>query len=117
MIKSTSENPDSKSAKGLLSSTKHYLKSRIFNLCRSVTGQIQIRSVQVDASLFAFKVLVIDETANDLVAPLTKLGDLREHNIALHLNVAEKREPIRDVTCIYLLAPSERNVRHIVEDA
>lgn len=44
----------------------------------------------LDKSLFMFKVLVYDTQVQNLIAPIFKVGNLRECNVVLHLNINSK---------------------------
>ena len=42
----------------------------------------------VPKSLFTFKILVFDTNSQNIVAPIMKVGSLRDCNILLHLNMS-----------------------------
>jgi hypothetical protein len=41
----------------------------------------------IDKKILTFKVLVYDQTAQNIVATIMKVGSLRECNVALHLSM------------------------------
>lgn len=63
-----------------------------------------------------WKVLILDEHANTVLAPLVHISDLRQHNIPLFLSLHSKREPLHSVTIIYLIQPTPENIHQIVQD-
>lgn len=65
----------------------------------------------------AYKVLVLDATARDLLAPLLRVSDLRKHGVTLHLMLDSERQNISDVPAIYLCEASSANIKRIAQDA
>lgn len=63
-----------------------------------------------------WKVLVFDKFCQDVIAPLLKVGALRNHGVTLHLNLHSERLPVSDVPCVYFVEPTEDNVKRIGED-
>lgn len=63
-----------------------------------------------------WKVLVYDKFCQEVVAPLLKVGGLRNHGVTLHLNLASERLPVADVPAVYFVEPTEANIKRIVED-
>lgn len=59
--------------------------------------------LRMDKRILAFKVLVYDQQASNILANIMKVGALRDCNITLHLNINSKREQIPDMPAIYLL--------------
>lgn len=52
-----------------------------------------------------------------MIAPVMKVGSLRDCNITLHLNINSKREAVPDIPAIYVVEPTEENFQKIAEDA
>lgn len=46
-----------------------------------------------------------------------KVGNLRDCNITLHLNLNSKREIVPDIAAVYLIEPKEENFKRVAEDA
>jgi len=71
--------------------------------------------LKVNKGIFNFKLLLLDDTAQKMVAPVAKIGFLREHNITLHLNISnnKKREAVPEVAALYLVEPVESNFQRI----
>jgi len=69
-----------------------------------------------DRALFTFKVLLFDDVGQSVIAPVMKVGGLREHNVTLHMNLASKRQPVPDAACVYLIEPKEDAFRKVAED-
>lgn len=66
-------------------------------------------------SLPVWKVLVYDDFTTNIISNF-KIGDLRESNITLHLNVNEKKDPIPGVEAIYLIAPEKVSLDNCLSD-
>ena len=67
----------------------------------------------VPRALFTFKALIYDSHAQSIIAPVMKIGHLRDCNVVFHANLGTKREPIPDLPCIYLVEPTSQNYRAI----
>lgn len=63
-----------------------------------------------------WKLLVLDERAQDVLASLLHVGDLRLHNITIHLPLHSQRQPLSHVTVLYLCLPTQRNLERILGD-
>lgn len=63
-----------------------------------------------------WKALVLDERAQDVLASLLHVVDLRLHNVTLHLPLHSQRQPLPHVTALYLCLPTPRNLERIVAD-
>ena len=67
-------------------------------------------------SLLVWKVLILDDFAQDVVSPLLHLGDLRHHNVTLHLQLHAQRPPLHHVTAVYVMLPTPANIKRLEED-
>ncbi|KAL8272824.1 hypothetical protein Esti_003263 [Eimeria stiedai] len=63
-----------------------------------------------------WKILVFDEAAKDVLAPLMTVGVLRRFGVTLPLSLSAARTPILEAPAVYLLASTEENVKAIVHD-
>jgi len=63
-----------------------------------------------------WKVLIYDNYCKEVVAPLLRIGGLRNHGVTLHLNIENARQPVADVPAVYFLEPTEKNIKSILED-
>ncbi|KAF2718751.1 Sec1-like protein [Polychaeton citri CBS 116435] len=63
-----------------------------------------------------WKVLVFDKLAQDVIASVLKVNDLRGWGITIHLNINAKRHPISDVPVVYLVEPTAQNLELITQD-
>lgn len=63
-----------------------------------------------------WKVLIYDNFCKEVVAPLLRIGGLRNHGVTLHLNIENARQPVTDVPAVYFLEPTEKNIKWILED-
>lgn len=70
----------------------------------------------VDKSLFTFKVLVYDNQVQNLIAPIFKVGNLRDCNVVLHVNINSKRDVCPGLPAVYLVEPTEENFKLISND-
>jgi hypothetical protein len=63
-----------------------------------------------------WKVLVIDQPARELLAPVLKIPELRACGVTLHLALESARQPIPDVPAVYVIQPTEENIQVILRD-
>lgn len=63
-----------------------------------------------------WKVLIFDKFCQDVVAPLLKIGGLRNHGVTLHLGLNSERLPVADVPAVYFVEPTTQNIAKICED-
>mmetsp|Transcript_99506 Transcript_99506/g.310719 ORF Transcript_99506/g.310719 Transcript_99506/m.310719 type:complete len:646 (+) Transcript_99506:124-2061(+) len=63
-----------------------------------------------------WKVLVYDKFCQDVVAPLLKVGGLRNNGVTLHLNLNSERLPVLDTPAVYFVEPTPDNIARIVKD-
>jgi len=63
-----------------------------------------------------YKVLILDKFAFDVIAPLLRVNELRQHGITLTLLLESEREQIPDVPAVYFVQPTARNVQKISQD-
>lgn len=65
---------------------------------------------------FDWKVLVLDQTSRDVIAPLLSVNELRRLGVTLHLSIDSDRDPLQDAVAIYLCRPLLENVERIAKD-
>ena len=64
-----------------------------------------------------WKVLILDESCREVLAPLFSVNELRKKGVTSHLALeSEKREPIEDACGVYLCRPTETNASRIAVD-
>jgi len=63
-----------------------------------------------------FKVLVYDKFCQEVIAPLLKVGGLRNQGVSINVGLLTDRGPMPDVPAVYFVEPTEENVRRIVQD-
>lgn len=63
-----------------------------------------------------WKVLVYDTFCKEVVAPLLKVGGLRNNGVTLHLNLGGERLPVEDTPAVYFVEPTNDNIAKIVMD-
>eukprot|EP00397_Hematodinium_sp_SG-2012_P008325 GEMP01008382.1.p1 GENE.GEMP01008382.1~~GEMP01008382.1.p1 ORF type:complete len:610 (+),score=118.78 GEMP01008382.1:120-1949(+) len=63
-----------------------------------------------------FKVLVFDKFGQDVIAPLMKVGALRNQGVTLHLQLHADRHTVPDVAAVYFVEPTVENITRIIED-
>ncbi|KAL8439002.1 hypothetical protein Efla_002411 [Eimeria flavescens] len=68
------------------------------------------------ASAAPWKILIFDEAAKDVLAPLMTIGVLRRFGVTLPLSLTSARTPILEAPAVYLVASSEQNVAAILRD-
>ena len=71
----------------------------------------------IPRSLFTFKVLVFDTSSQNILAPIMKVGKLRDCNILLYENIAQSRERVPDLPAVYLIEPTTENFKKLAADA
>lgn len=63
-----------------------------------------------------WKVLVYDKFCQEVIAPLLKVGGLRNHGVTLHLNLGSERLPVADTPAVYFVEPTTENIARIAKD-
>jgi hypothetical protein len=51
-----------------------------------------------------------------MIAPIFKVGNLRECNVVLHLNINQKKDICPGLPAIYLVEPNLENFKAIAND-
>eukprot|EP01060_Flectonema_neradi_P032339 TRINITY_DN511_c4_g1_i1.p1 TRINITY_DN511_c4_g1~~TRINITY_DN511_c4_g1_i1.p1 ORF type:complete len:596 (+),score=113.09 TRINITY_DN511_c4_g1_i1:84-1871(+) len=63
-----------------------------------------------------WSVLIYDDFAMGLIAPILKVGDLRKMGITLFMKLSAPREAVSDAPAIYICQPTEDAVKRIAKD-
>ncbi|KAK7198204.1 SLY1 protein [Novymonas esmeraldas] len=63
-----------------------------------------------------WRLLLFDDWGRDIIAPLLKVGQLRELGVTLYLHMATERDPVPGAPAIYFCAPTEENIARIASD-
>lgn len=63
-----------------------------------------------------WRLLIFDDWGRDIIAPLLKVGQLRELGVTLYLHIATERDPVPGAPAIYFCAPTEENITQIAKD-
>ncbi|KAI9805680.1 MAG: Sec1 domain containing protein 1 [Piccolia ochrophora] len=63
-----------------------------------------------------WKVLVFDNLGRDVISSVLRVNDLRGWGVTIHLNINSPRHAIPDVPVLYLVEPTEVNVKLITSD-
>ncbi|KAG5502016.1 hypothetical protein JKF63_04287 [Porcisia hertigi] len=63
-----------------------------------------------------WRLLIFDDWGRDIIAPLLKVGQLRELGVTLYLHIATERDPVPGAPAIYFCAPTEENITRIAND-
>ncbi|KPA74093.1 putative mitochondrial sec1 family transport protein [Leptomonas pyrrhocoris] len=63
-----------------------------------------------------WRLLIFDDWGRDIIAPLLKVGQLRELGVTLYLHIATERDPVPGAPAIYFCAPTEENIARIADD-
>ncbi|EZG46016.1 Sec1 family protein [Gregarina niphandrodes] len=73
--------------------------------------------VSVLRSEGVWKVLILDERSQSVIAPLLKVGQLRQFGVTLVLSIDNTdRTPIPDTMAVYIVQPSEHNLDVLLRD-
>lgn len=109
------------------SSAKHHLRQKE----RDVLVEMINAAVPLDGSgrpLFAdaaqqpgspssvWRLLIFDDVGRDIMAPLLKVGSLRELGVTLYMHINTERDPVPGAPALYLCAPTEENIARIARD-
>jgi hypothetical protein len=76
----------------------------------------ELHSKAASAPHLVWKVLILDEYSEQSLATLFHLGDLRMHNITLHIPLHAERDPLHNVMAIYVMEPTDRNISRLLQD-
>lgn len=63
-----------------------------------------------------WRLLIFDDWGRDIIAPLLKVGDLREMGITLYMHIETERDPVPGAPAIYFCAPTSQNICQIAKD-
>ncbi|KIY52028.1 Sec1-like protein [Fistulina hepatica ATCC 64428] len=63
-----------------------------------------------------WKILVLDQRTQDILATVLRVQDLRDAGVTLHVQLHAPRPALPDVPAIYFVAPTLTNIRRIAED-
>ncbi|KPI88905.1 putative sec1 family transport protein [Leptomonas seymouri] len=63
-----------------------------------------------------WRLLIFDDWGRDIIAPLLKVGRLRELGVTLYLHIATERDSVPGAPAIYFCAPTEENISRIADD-
>lgn len=69
------------------------------------------------AAVAPWRLLIYDDIGRDIIAPLLRVGDLRELGITLYMHIKSKRDPVPGAPAIYFCAPTDENINIIASDA
>ena len=72
--------------------------------------------VYLEKMLFQMKILIYDQPTQNMIAPIFKVGDLRDCNVVLHTNIKARREPCPGLPVVYLVEPTQENYQAIAND-
>ncbi|CAD6580664.1 MAG: Vesicle trafficking between the ER and Golgi [Cyphobasidiales sp. Tagirdzhanova-0007] len=75
-----------------------------------------LTDISVNAPLPTWKVLVLDQRAQDVLATTLRVQDLRDNGVTLHMQLHADRPPLPDVPAVYFVSPISENVKRIAED-
>lgn len=68
------------------------------------------------SSLPAWKVLVLDQRSQDVLATTLRVQDLRTLGVTLHMQLNADRPPLSDVPAIYFVSPTRESIKRIASD-
>ncbi|KAJ8067483.1 hypothetical protein OCU04_004827 [Sclerotinia nivalis] len=63
-----------------------------------------------------WKVLVFDDLGRDVISSVLRVSDLRAWGVTMHMHISANRHPIPDVPVLYLVEPTEANLKGITSD-
>lgn len=112
----------------MLGQKKHFLRQRQKDVIRAMITSSALLSpadgsapsaqfVSVDSTdVTTWRLLVYDDIGRDIIAPLLRVGDLRELGVTLHMHINTRRDPVPGVPVIYFCSPTDENIRIISSD-
>ena len=93
----------------MLRSRHRALVQQILNLNQPLTEADHQTSLR-------WKVLIYDQRGLSILSTLLKVSKLLEVGVTFYGPITQKREPIPDVSAVYLLEPTPENLRLIAQD-
>jgi len=69
-----------------------------------------------NSPLPTWKVLILDQRAQDVLATTLRVQDLRDNGVTLHMQLHSDRPPLPDVPAVYFVSPTSENIKRIAED-
>ncbi|RNF27172.1 putative sec1 family transport protein [Trypanosoma conorhini] len=109
----------------MLGQKKHFLRQRQKEVVRAmIASAVPLTPAGVPQpgggetpNVAAWRLLIYDDIGRDVIAPLLRVGDLRELGITLHMHINSKRDPVPGAPAIYFCSPTDENIRTIAADA
>jgi len=93
----------------MLKNRQFQLVQRVLNLNESINEGGQKNSLK-------WKVLIYDDLGIWILSTLLKVSRLLEVGVTIHGHISKKRDPIPDVSAVYLVQPTKENVSIIAND-
>ncbi|KAL1741019.1 Sec1-like protein, partial [Schizophyllum fasciatum] len=63
-----------------------------------------------------WKILVLDQHTQDVLATVLRVTDLRDAGVTLHVQLHSARPALSDVPAVYFVSPTLANIKRIAED-
>ena len=82
-------------------------------LTLDANGTVGVKNNNVEPS---WKVLIYDQTGQDILGPLLSVKELRELGVTLHLRLHSNRDNIPDAPAVYFCLPTEDNIQRMCQD-
>ncbi|KAI9672929.1 MAG: Vesicle trafficking between the ER and Golgi [Trizodia sp. TS-e1964] len=82
---------------------------------RQIASLENILNSKPDDNL-VWKVLVFDNLGRDVISSVLRVNDLRAWGVTVHLNINAQRHAIPDVPVVYLVEPTDANLKLITSD-
>jgi len=73
------------------------------------------RMLQLDDAV-QWKVLIYDKFCQEVVAPLMKVGSLRNQGVTMNYAISTDRKSLPDVPAVYFVEPTTENIQRILAD-
>ncbi|KAG8342279.1 putative Sec1 family [Trypanosoma vivax] len=112
----------------MLDQKKHFLRQRQKDVISAMISsayplgpggvpQSPLPASSDQATAVTWRLLVYDDVGRSIIAPLLRVGDLRELGVTLYMHIKQKRDPVPGAPVVYFCAPTEENTDIIASDA
>ena len=92
------------------------LRQREFDLFQRIINLNETPSEKGQNSALKWKVLIYDERGLCILSTLLKVSSLMDVGVTVYGFINSKRDPIPDVSAVYLIEPTQENLEYLAND-